>query len=58
MYHLLVTVILQSDLVFRRLFPKQISNIFEGRNPKFGVWVPLWIAEYNIPFSGHIDLDI
>ena len=41
MYHLQVTVTLPSDLVFRRLFSKQISYMFEGRNLKFGVWVPL-----------------
>ena len=58
MYHLLVTVTLTSDLVFKNNHIQSISHIIEGRNPKFGMWMPLWIAECHIPFSGHFDLDL
>ena len=54
MYHLLVTVTLTSDLVFR-IIMSRASYIIEGRNPKFGVWMLLWIAECHIPFSGRSD---
>ena len=28
------------------------------RNPKFGVWMHLGMAECRVPFSGHCDLDL
>ena len=57
MYHLLVTVTLTSALVFRKImFGAYLFS--EGRNPKIGVWMPLWIAECHIPFLGHFDLDL
>ena len=56
MYHLLVTVTWTSDLVFRIIMSG--AYIIEGRNPKFDVWMPLWIAGFPKPFSGHFNLDI
>ena len=60
MYHLRVTVILNFtfDLVFRMIKSGHISYIIEGRNPKFGVWMQLWMEECHIPFLGHLDLDL
>ena len=54
-YHIWATDI---DLVFRIscLHVQSISNIIWGRNPKFGVWMHLWLAECRIPFLGHFDL--
>ena len=50
MYHLLVTVTLTSDLVFKIIMSRAYILHIEGRNPKFAVWMPLWIAEFHIPF--------
>ena len=33
-----------------------MSYTIEGSNPKFSVWMHLWMAECHIPFSGHFDL--
>ena len=30
----------------------------KGRNPKFGVRMQVWMAEYHLPFSGHFDPDL
>ena len=52
MYHLLVTLTLTSDQVFRIIMSEAyLIYIFEGRNPNFGVWMPVWIVEFHIPFG-------
>ena len=45
---------LTSDLVFRLIVSDQISYIILARNPKFGVWLHLGIAEYHIPSFGSL----
>ena len=45
-----VTVTLTSDLVFEKLCPEHICYIIWCRNPKFGVVIPLGMAEWCIPF--------
>ena len=57
MYHLRFSVTLTSTKSSELSCPEHISYIIEGRNPKFGVWVQLWMAECHIPFSGLLDLD-
>ena len=49
-----VTVTLTCDLGFR----KMVSYIINARNPKFGVWMQLWMAECHVPFLGCFDLDL
>ena len=44
-----VTVTLTSDLGFRIIKSDQISYIIWARNPKFGVWLHLGMAECHIP---------
>ena len=36
------------------------SSFMSGayKNPKFGVWMHLRMAECQVPFSGHCDLEI
>ena len=58
LYHLRVTVTLSSDIVLESSCPQHISYIIEDRNPKFCVWMQLWMAECHVPFSGHFDLDL
>ena len=58
MYHLQVTVALTSDIVLEQSCPEHISCIIEDRNPKFGVWMQLWMAECHILFLGHFDPDL
>ena len=58
MYHLWVTVSLTSDLVFRIILSEHISYIIELRNPKFGVWMRLGMAECHIPFLSQCELDL
>ena len=36
----------------------QISYILLVRNPKFGVWMHLWMVICCVPFLGHCDLDL
>ena len=33
-----------------------LDHIIKGKNPKFGVWMQLLMAECHIPFLGHFDL--
>ena len=56
LYHLQVTVTLTSDLVLEKWCLENISYIIKVRNPKFGVWMQLWMAECHIPFLGGFDL--
>ena len=49
---------LTSDLVFRKSCPEHISYIITGRNPTFGVWMQVWMAECHVPFLGHFDFDL
>ena len=58
MYHLQVTGTLNSDLVFRITMSGAYLLYIEGRNPKFDVWMQLWMAECHIPFWGHFYLDL
>ena len=56
-YHLWVTVTLTSVLVFRIIMSWHITCIFWNMNPKFGVWVHLWMVECRVLFIGYCDLD-
>ena len=38
--------------------PVHIIYILWGRNPKFGLWLHLGMAEYCVQFSGHCGLDL
>ena len=49
---------LSSDLVLEKSCPGHISYIIKGRNPKFGVWMRLWMAECHVSFLGHFDVDL
>ena len=49
-----VTVTLTSDLVFRKIVSGAFLILL--KNPKFGVWMQLLMAEYHVPFLGHFDL--
>ena len=49
---------LTSDLVCRKIVSRAYSYIIKGRNPKFGVWMQLLMAEYHVPILGHFDLDL
>ena len=51
-----VTVTLTSDLVFRKVVCGALSYIIKGKNPRFGVWMQLLMAECHVPFLGHFDL--
>ena len=54
-----VTLTLTSDLYLESaLTPVHISYILWGGNSKFGMWMHLGMAECNVPFSGHCDLDL
>ena len=53
-----VTLTLASDLNTRESFPKHISDIIWGINPKFGVWLHIWVTECHILFSGHFGIDL
>ena len=47
--------------LFSRIFVSgevHISYVILGRNPKFGVWLRLWIVLCRGPFSGHCELDL
>ena len=58
-YHVLVTVTLTSDLVFRIFLSRAIYLIlFEIGIPKSGVWMDLGITECPVPSLGHCDLDL
>ena len=48
--HFWVTVTLTSDLVFKNYCVQSISYIIWCRNPKFGVVIPLGMAEWCIQF--------
>ena len=37
---------------------KHFSYIIWGRNPKFGVWMHLWMVICCLPLWGHCDLDL
>ena len=37
-------------LLFFTSCPAHISYIIKGRNPKFGMWVHLWVAKCRVPF--------
>ena len=45
-------------LVRPALCPVHIFYILEGRNPKFGVWMHLGMAECRVQLSGHCDLEL
>ena len=47
-----MTLILICDLVFRISVP----SIYL-KNPKFGVWMHLWMTECHVLFKGYCDLD-
>ena len=50
-----VTVTMTFDLVFKNRV-QSISYIIKGKNPKFGVWMQLLMAECHVLFLGHFDL--
>ena len=58
LYHLRVTVTLTFDLVYSKIMSKAYLSYYKSWNPKFGVWMQLWMAECHILFSGHYDLDL
>ena len=45
------------DLVLEKMCPEHISYIIKGRNPKYGVWMQILMAESCVPFFGDFDLD-
>ena len=51
-----VTVTLTSDLVFRKIVSG--AYIIKGKNPKFVVWMQFLMAEYHVPFLGHLTSDL
>ena len=57
-YHFKVTATLNSDLVFKNNRVWNISHIIWDGNPKFCVWMYLWMADCPVSFSSHCDLDL